>query len=153
MIRYHLNDTVLIHMRAIRIAHQFQFHPHSVHIKKLAWMGQVEKLGWGCKPASYPPVENPPCPHKNRTYHISDTFYFGGRGWIRTIEAYATDLQSAPFGHSGTRPYGADNRTWTCMSVNSLEPESSASANSAISAFGADDGTWTHTRNLTTTSK
>ena len=36
---------------------------------------------------------------------------FGGRGWIRTIEAYATDLQSAPFGHSGTRPYGADNRT------------------------------------------
>ncbi len=24
---------------------------------------------------------------------------------MRTIEAYATDLQSAPFGHSGTRPY------------------------------------------------
>ncbi len=29
----------------------------------------------------------------------------GGRGWIRTTEAEATDLQSAPFGHSGTLPY------------------------------------------------
>ena len=34
-------------------------------------------------------------------------YFHGGRGWIRTIEAYATDLQSAPFGHSGTRPYSA----------------------------------------------
>ena len=31
--------------------------------------------------------------------------FFGGSGWIRTTEAYATDLQSAPFGHSGTPPY------------------------------------------------
>ena len=41
---------------------------------------------------------------------------FGGRGWIRTIEANATDLQSAPFGHSGTLPksiYGAGGRTRT----------------------------------------
>ncbi len=30
---------------------------------------------------------------------------FGGGGWIRTTEANATDLQSAPFGHSGTPPY------------------------------------------------
>ena len=40
----------------------------------------------------------------------------GGRGWIRTTEAEATDLQSAPFGHSGTLPYsinGAGGRTWT----------------------------------------
>ena len=29
----------------------------------------------------------------------------GGGGWIRTTEANATDLQSAPFGHSGTPPY------------------------------------------------
>ena len=29
---------------------------------------------------------------------------FGGSGWIRTTEANATDLQSAPFGHSGTLP-------------------------------------------------
>ena len=29
----------------------------------------------------------------------------GGGGWIRTTEAEATDLQSAPFGHSGTPPY------------------------------------------------
>ena len=28
----------------------------------------------------------------------------GGGGWIRTTEAYAADLQSAPFGHSGTPP-------------------------------------------------
>ncbi len=29
----------------------------------------------------------------------------GGSGWIRTTVAYATDLQSAPFGRSGTLPY------------------------------------------------
>ena len=29
----------------------------------------------------------------------------GGGEWIRTIEAEATDLQSAPFDHSGTPPY------------------------------------------------
>ncbi len=28
----------------------------------------------------------------------------GGGEWIRTIEAEATDLQSAPFDHSGTPP-------------------------------------------------
>lgn len=27
-----------------------------------------------------------------------------GPGWIRTTEAFAADLQSAPFGHSGTDP-------------------------------------------------
>ncbi len=30
----------------------------------------------------------------------------GGGGWIRTTEAYASDLQSDPFGHSGTPPKG-----------------------------------------------
>ena len=30
----------------------------------------------------------------------------GGGGRIRTMEAYAADLQSAPFGHSGTAPTG-----------------------------------------------
>ncbi len=29
---------------------------------------------------------------------------YGGGGRIRTIEAFAADLQSAPFGHSGTPP-------------------------------------------------
>ena len=40
---------------------------------------------------------------------------FGGGGWIRTTEANATDLQSAPFGHSGTPPYsiGAGGRIRT----------------------------------------
>ena len=32
--------------------------------------------------------------------HISN-----GPGWIRTNVAYATDLQSAPFNHSGTDPF------------------------------------------------
>jgi hypothetical protein len=33
----------------------------------------------------------------------------GGGGWIRTSEAFASDLQSDPFGHSGTPPNcGAD---------------------------------------------
>ena len=35
--------------------------------------------------------------------------FFGGGGWIRTIEAEATDLQSAPFDHSGTPPYGSQS--------------------------------------------
>ena len=41
--------------------------------------------------------------------------HFGGGGWIRTTEANATDLQSAPFGHSGTPPYeiGAGGRIRT----------------------------------------
>ena len=39
---------------------------------------------------------------------------------------------------------GAGNRTWTYMKESSLEPESSASTNSAIPAFGARNGTWTH---------
>ena len=30
--------------------------------------------------------------------------HFGGGGWIRTTEARASDLQSDPFGHSGTPP-------------------------------------------------
>ena len=34
-----------------------------------------------------------------------DHRFSGGGGWIRTTEANATDLQSAPFGHSGTPPY------------------------------------------------
>ena len=32
--------------------------------------------------------------------------YLGGGGWIRTTEARASDLQSDPFGHSGTPPKG-----------------------------------------------
>ena len=40
--------------------------------------------------------------------------------------------------------YGAGKRTWTSTELPRLEPESSASANSAIPA-GASDGTWTRT--------
>ena len=32
--------------------------------------------------------------------------FLGGGGWIRTTEARASDLQSDPFGHSGTPPKG-----------------------------------------------
>ena len=32
--------------------------------------------------------------------------FSGGGGWIRTTEAFASDLQSDPFGHSGTPPEG-----------------------------------------------
>ena len=39
--------------------------------------------------------------------------------------------------------FGAGKRTWTFMKEPSLEPESSASTNSAIPA-GARNGTWTH---------
>ena len=33
-----------------------------------------------------------------------DADFRSGQGWIRTIVANATDLQSAPFSHSGTYP-------------------------------------------------
>ena len=36
--------------------------------------------------------------------HQIDPAPHGGGGWIRTTEAYASDLQSDPFGHSGTPP-------------------------------------------------
>ena len=38
--------------------------------------------------------------------HQVDSIYTGGGGWIRTTEAHASDLQSDPFGHSGTPPKG-----------------------------------------------
>ena len=41
---------------------------------------------------------------------ISEQDADGGRGWIRTTEAEATDLQSAPFGRSGTLPLEAVNQ-------------------------------------------
>ncbi len=40
-------------------------------------------------------------PHAPRT---NSSAMNGGGGWIRTNVAYATDLQSAPFNHSGTPP-------------------------------------------------
>ena len=42
-------------------------------------------------------------PRKEGQY--TQRYAIGGRGWIRTTEAEATDLQSAPFGHSGTLPF------------------------------------------------
>ena len=36
----------------------------------------------------------------------TQTSKLGGGGWIRTTEAFASDLQSDPFGHSGTPPKG-----------------------------------------------
>ena len=52
---------------------------------------------------------------------------FGGSGWIRTTEAYAADLQSVPFGHSGTLPYirraSSESRCPPSMElVNGVEP-------------------------------
>ena len=41
---------------------------------------------------------------------------FHGSGWIRTTEAIAADLQSVPFGHSGTLPYSK------MKLVNGVEP-------------------------------
>jgi hypothetical protein len=40
-------------------------------------------------------------PHEGslNSYHLT-----GGGGWIRTSEAFASDLQSDPFGRSGTPP-------------------------------------------------
>lgn len=37
-------------------------------------------------------------------FTVASELKYGGGGWIRTTEAFAADLQSAPFGHSGTPP-------------------------------------------------
>lgn len=42
-----------------------------------------------------------------QTQHLD--FNNGAGGWIRTIEAFASDLQSDPFGHSGTPAKRAGN--------------------------------------------
>ena len=44
-------------------------------------------------------------PHSRTSHHVR-LFKHGGGGWIRTTEARASDLQSDPFGHSGTPPKG-----------------------------------------------
>ena len=50
--------------------------------------------GWGSTSELYPPPRN----------HRLTAFLDGGGGWIRTTEAYASDLQSDPFDRSGTPP-------------------------------------------------
>ena len=42
-------------------------------------------------------------PHRTA---LAEAASSGGGGWIRTTEAFASDLQSDPFGHSGTPPKG-----------------------------------------------
>ena len=50
------------------------------------------------------PVQPPCSTHKHRANSV--LIVLGGGGWIRTTEARASDLQSDPFGHSGTPPEG-----------------------------------------------
>ena len=61
------------------------------------------------RPPGYEPDELPDC-STPRQYKIKS-----GRRRIRTFEAIATDLQSAPFGRSGIHPHKkkADDRTRT----------------------------------------
>ena len=53
--------------------------------------------GWGSTSELYPLA-------RNTTATSHSYFLDGGGGWIRTTEACASDLQSDPFGHSGTPP-------------------------------------------------
>ena len=48
-------------------------------------------------------------------------FAHGGGGWIRTTEARASDLQSDPFGHSGTPPKGATLSLWAAP-LSTIDP-------------------------------
>ena len=65
----------------------------------------------GSNPAPWPPANirqnRRPSPHrKGPSFGLfARSKPPGGGEWIRTIEAEATDLQSAPFDHSGTPPY------------------------------------------------
>ena len=55
---------------------------------------------------------------------------------VNKRSVYGTDIKENPDEYSSG--FGAGNRTWTCMKLLSLEPESSASANSAIPASGTN---------------
>ena len=61
-----------------------------------------------------PPQNQRPSPHgKGPSFGLFTGFKPPGGGeWIRTIEAEATDLQSAPFDHSGTPPYSTFSKNW-----------------------------------------
>ena len=48
-------------------------------------------------------------PHRTA---LAEAASSGGGGWIRTTEAFASDLQSDPFGHSGTPPKGGILSGW-----------------------------------------
>ena len=67
---------------------------------------------------SNPPPENP---YRKKTSSYDDVFFLVGEGGFEPPKSLTTDLQSAPFGHSGIPPYsvrcaagiGAGRRTRT----------------------------------------
>ena len=99
-----------------------------------------------------------PAPH--RKYH--DTFLFHlyrSLSFCAIADNWADDVEDSYWKFNSTKnpnpspirkmwfglyQSGAGNRTWTCMKLLSLEPESSASANSAIPAKNGGQG-WIRT--------
>ena len=51
---------------------------------------------------SNPPPENP---YRKKTSSYDDVFFLVGEGGFEPPKSLTTDLQSAPFGHSGIPPY------------------------------------------------
>ncbi len=72
----------------------------------------------------------------------------GGGGWIRTTEAYASDLQSDPFGHSGTPPQKGRAFSSPCRHL-STEHATPALQPVAIRKFGAGERSRTPDRLIT----
>ena len=70
---------------------------------RTGWLGRLRGLDLNQRPPGYEPDELPDC---------STPRQLDGEGF-EPSKASLTDLQSAPFGHSGTHPYGA-YRARTC---------------------------------------
>ena len=73
---------------------------------------------------------------------------YGGGGWIRTTEAYASDLQSDPFGHSGTPPQKGRAFSTLCDHL-STEHTAPALSRAIIRKFGAGERSRTPDRLIT----
>ena len=70
-----------------------------------AWKAEVLPLNY-TRRTELPPYSAVRTPFFVQTFQLACT---GGGGRIRTSEAYAADLQSAPFDRSGTPPAGKPN--------------------------------------------
>ena len=88
-----------------RLSYMSWTHPKSGTLEYLERVAGIEPASSAWKaevlPLNYTRAKRPP---RTPAMPAGPNLSFGGGGWIRTTEAFASDLQSDPFGHSGTPP-------------------------------------------------